>query len=169
MGSKIESWAVRLVPFDQRERYGEEWADELANAARCSLASITVAVGHLRCVPRLRWELRRRGTAYGDLLVSFKAQRRGAGTVEVSLAMNNGGPKETFLLRPGDTKVIPGIHAGTDGLVTVARSGGIPIRYFNAATKHSDGRVQVAAARAHIWTPRRKHTRLTITADRQTD
>jgi len=163
MGSSIERWAVRLLPPEQRERYAEEWADEMSNAAEHALKSTSVALEHLRCVPRLRCQLRRQGTTYGDLVVSFKAQQRGLGAVEVALAMSKGGPKETFLLKPGDKKVIPKIHAGTKGLVTVTRSGGQPIRYFAPATKLRDGTVQVVAARAHFWTPRRKQSHVVIT------
>lgn len=156
----IDRVAVRLLPAPHRERYEEEWASETERATRGTLQPLFKALGHLGCAPRMRRNLKIDGAKTGHLVVRVKRpllSRPINYRIEVSLAMEKGGPKDTFLLGPGEKQTYRDLVAGTKGLVTVTRSNGRNVRYDNPFTGRHDGVVTICPPAKHRWrrTPKR--------------
>jgi hypothetical protein len=83
----------------------------------------------------------------GDLIVSKVVTgdpRTNVAIYEVSVACDQGGPRETFLLKDRQSRVYRGIAAGTNCLVTETRSDGATATYAdNSGENTTDGRVVI--------------------------
>jgi hypothetical protein len=61
---------------------------------------------------------------------------------EVSIACDQGGPKDVFLLNPGERRVYPGISTGSNCLVTETQNRGATVTYQDTSgTNLTDGRI----------------------------
>ncbi len=148
---RLVSFAWRLARRERRPLSGEEWLEELdrrtafGQSRRLSSLLLLVRAIRLRTFeaihPRVLLRNRRRDTETGAVVVISMLDF----AVEVSVAMNLGGPKDTWLMPPRAKALFESLPVGATGLFTVTRSPDA-VRYADVAGCQ-DGRVAVRARR----------------------
>ncbi len=94
----------------------------------------------------------------GDLIVSKVVTgdpKTNIAIYEISVACDQGGPRETFLLKDRQSRIYRNINAGTNCLVTETRSDGAVASYAdNSGDNTTDGRVVIRQTQQGCVDPR---------------
>ncbi len=162
---RLSTFAWRLAHRELRPARSEDWIDELDARSATGDSPRWIALVHLRrgVILRVRswmhpvalWRLRVLDTHTGTLLIVSKMDV----VIEVSIAANKGGPKESLVMPPHATFLFPSLVDGTGAIVTVTRSAQ-PVRYWGTpradGTPKTDGQLTVRPRRHSAFSRRRR-------------
>lgn len=163
---RLSGFAWRLAHRERRPANCEAWSDELDARSAMGESPRRTAFAHLGRGVKLRvaswlhpivlWRQRVQDTTTGTLLIISKMDV----AIEVSIAADKGGPKDTWEMAPHTTYLFPTLVEDTTVLVTVTRSAQ-PVRYWETAEANdrqsrTDGRLTIRPRRRRPLTRRRR-------------